>query len=124
MFSHLVNPKNKITVHQPLRDRDGDQVDSFSIGSGYGIFHEMTNEEIKAHGAGKYAAIGIIVYYSPDVSTDTTTVNGVEVVKSRSYPLIGDYVMYAGERYDLSGVSPKRDIHGKFIGYKVFCANV
>ena len=127
MFKHLKTTKNKIIVYEEPKSRDGSVITRLQIGTAYGAFRSLTEEEMKAPQLANYASVGMLVFYTPDETIAEGTLvdsGGVPAnPKTHYYPKKGDLCTWRGTEYYVSGVSAKPDIRGDIEGYLVYCKN-
>lgn len=127
MFEHLVNDKNKIVFTETVLDRDGAEVCVFVIGVGYGIFGGLSTTEMALSQNTDYKSACVCVHYSTVHTPDITV--GEEVYKQTATEpelpkaRLRYQCSWQGKVYSISGVSKKCDIHGNFVGYRIYSEN-
>ena len=127
MFEHLIDPSNQIVFKEVVLDRDGDAVCSFIIGSGYGIFGSLSRDDLELAGINKYRSASIVVHYTSNQS-DATIEDGVVYNQTYDEPFVAEnrrkcVATWRSKTYDITEVQKKYDIHGVFVGYRVYSAN-
>lgn len=127
MLEHLIDPSNKITFEEVVLDRDGDAVCSFVIGVGYGIFTSLSRDDVELFGVNTFRSVSIAVHYSSQ-SSNTQVVEGIEYSAQHTEPFVQNQrrkcvATWRGKTYDITSVQKRYDIHGTFVGYRVFSAN-
>lgn len=110
MFEHLVQDRNRIEVVEQTKNRDGDVIQSATIGVGYGVFSGLSKDELSDFRLNNYNHASVLVHY-----------DGKPLVldsASKSYVCI-----WRCREYKLSKIKECYDIHGTFQGYRVYTQN-
>ena len=127
MFQSIIKEDNKIIFTETHTNVDGDEICTFIIGYGYGIFGGLTSSELSTDKYNKYnsavAVIGYKAVNSPDI-----TIDGVTYKQQATEPTIDKSRLkytcsWRGATYAISGVSKKYTVNGEFAGYRVYSSN-
>lgn len=110
MFEHLMVDMNRIEVVERLLNRDGDVIQTSTIGVGYGVFAGLSKNELSDQKLNAYSHASVLVGYTGDrLILDTAT---------RNYSC-----MWRCKEYKLSKIKECFDVNGVFQGYRVYTEN-
>ena len=128
MFDHLVYPQNKIVFNEVVLDRDGDSVCSFIIGIGYGIFGSLTKDDLDVASANDSKSVSVVVHYAKEEPSEQVDEEGRVFNAHYTEPFVQNQrrkcvAVWREKEYDITQVRKCYDVHGEFVGYRVYRSN-
>jgi len=127
MFEVLREAQNAMTIREYVRDRDGDIICSFDIGFGYGIFKNRESADIEADSANRNAKESVLVFYKYN-GVQTKKIGKDTYTSTFEEPFVttGERecrILWRSKEYVVTKVGYNYDIHGNFIGFRIWCSN-
>ena len=127
MFEVLKEAQNKMIVRECVFDRDGDFICSFDIGEAYGIFRKREAADIEADSANRNVNEAVAVFYKYN-GVQTKEVGRKTYTSTFDEPFVttGErtcIVEWRGKNYTITRVGYSYDVHGDFVGYKLYSTN-
>lgn len=127
LFDVLKEPQNKMIIRECVYDRDGDLICSFDIGECYGIFKKREAADIEADSVNRNVNESVGVFYKY-YGVQTKEVGGKTYTSTFEEPGVttGErncVAIWRGKGYTITRVGYAYDVHGNFIGFKLYSTN-